>query len=445
MMTGSKEKVVKLNIWQILEEMLAKWKLILLSAILCGLAVFLLTNFAMPHYYESAAYFMLESPVYKAGRMPTTEERHAFEAHVERCAQLLRTDAAVEALMAYTDPETDPEALMEMLYLEPVLVEAQIRVAVRGEDAKEVGRLAEKIGRLLPQLTADDPVYRKAVDEIPEKPVTPKVARDTAGAVIFGFMFGASLVVAGMLFPKVSGKSSPLPKQWNVPTLGAVPQADSKELELAKKRRRAATAPVGEAREKAYEAIARKILELLRERRASTVIGITGVLPGEGKSVTAVHLARVLARMGRKVLLVDGNLRRASIHEKVSLMARPGLTEVLSGKLPLDEAVRMVNASDRPFHVLRAGQLPGNPAKVLTDQKLQNLMQQLRRSYECILLDLPAVKDGSDVTDAVMLMDTCLMVIRESTCNTKQMAKALEKLEAAGGNVMGVVLSDITE
>lgn len=445
MTTGSKDRIVKLNIWQILEALLAKWRLILLSTFVCGLAVFLLTTFAMPHYYESAACFMMERAVYTPGKMPNTEKRHIFEEHVANYEQLIRSDAAIEEMLVYADKGTDAEKLMEMLYVEPVLMEAQIRVAVRGEDPEEVARIAEKIGRLLPKLATEEPVYRKSVDDVPEKPVTPRIARDTISAVIFGFVFGASLVVVKQLFPKGISIPKHLPKQWNVPTLAAIPQADPEELEQAQKRRRAATAPVGSAREKGYQTIAEKVLELLKEKRACTVIGITSALAGEGKSVTAVQLARVLAQKGRKVLLIDGNLRHPAVHEKVSLMARPGLTEVLSGKLSLDEVVRMVNASDRPFYVLRAGLLPSNPSKVIADQKLQNLMQQLRRSYECILLDLPAVKDAADAMGAAPMVDTYLLIAHESTCNSKWMAAAMAKLEAVRGNVMGVVLNDITE
>ena len=201
MRTG-KKRIAKLNIWQLLELLWSKYRMILISTAAFGLAVLLVTGLMMPHYYECAAYFGLETPVYKAGRTPSTAERHAFEEKVEICDQLLRTDGAIQEMLGYANPDTDAQKLMEMVYAEPDLKNALIRVAVRGEDAEEAGRLAEKIGRLLPKLAEQTPVYRKSVDEAPKRPVTPRVLRDTISAMIFGFCAGASLVVVKHLFPK---------------------------------------------------------------------------------------------------------------------------------------------------------------------------------------------------------------------------------------------------
>lgn len=199
MRTG-KKRIAKLNIWQLLELLWSKYRLILISAAAFGLAVLLVTGLMMPHYYECAAYFGLETPVYKAGRTPSTAERHAFEEKVEICDQLLRTDGAIAEMLGYADPDTDAQKLMEMVYAEPDLENALIRVAVRGEDAEETGRLAEKIGRLLPKLSEEEPIYRKSVDEEPKRPVTPRVLRDTLSAMIFGLCAGASFVVVKHLF-----------------------------------------------------------------------------------------------------------------------------------------------------------------------------------------------------------------------------------------------------
>ena len=201
MKTG-KRRSPKLKIWQLLELLWSKYRLILISTAAFGLAVLLVTGLLMPHYYECAAYFGLETPVYKAGRTPSTAERHSFEEKVEICDQVLRTEEAINEMMGYADPDTDAQMLMEMVYAEPDLKNALIRVAVRGEDAEEVGRLAEKIGRLLPKLSEEEPVYRKMVDETPKRPTSPKILRSTLSAMIFGFCASASFVVLKRLFPK---------------------------------------------------------------------------------------------------------------------------------------------------------------------------------------------------------------------------------------------------
>ena len=169
------------------------------------------------------------------------------------------------------------------------------------------------------------------------------------------------------------------------------------------------------------------------------VFVITSSLPGEGKTTTAMNLALALAEGGERVALVEGDLRRPKISEYLRLESAVGLTTVLIGKLPLEDAIQTTANED--LAVLTSGSTPPNPAELLKSSSMAALIESLRESYDIVLIDAPPLLPVTDGALLAAQADGALLVVRHGKTTTDQVAVAVERLEAVGATPVGVIFN----
>ena len=172
------------------------------------------------------------------------------------------------------------------------------------------------------------------------------------------------------------------------------------------------------------------------------VLAITSSMPSEGKTLTAINCATVLAQQGAKVLLVDADLRQPSLHEAFNIPPGPGLSAILAGACPEDEAIAQLE--EMPYlTVLTSGTPPAYPAEMLASQKMADLIQRWRGEYDHIVLDTPPV---SMFTDAVVLgsrADAALLVVRSGVTTKYALRHTRDLLQRANVNIAGIVLNGV--
>jgi polysaccharide biosynthesis transport protein len=172
------------------------------------------------------------------------------------------------------------------------------------------------------------------------------------------------------------------------------------------------------------------------------IILITSALPQEGKTTTSVNTATVLAQKGTRVLLVDADLRRPSIHKALGLGPRSGLSNVLTGGVPLPDAISRSSVLPNLF-VLPAGTPPPNPAELLASSQMVEVLAELRQHYDHIVLDTPPMLS---VTDAVVLStraDAVVLVIRCGQTTKPALRRSREILGQVNARVAGVLLNAV--
>ena len=172
------------------------------------------------------------------------------------------------------------------------------------------------------------------------------------------------------------------------------------------------------------------------------VLAVTSSVPSEGKSLTSINLATVLAQQGAKVLLVDADLRQPSIHDAFQLAPQKGLTELLADTTPQAEFAATCDAQPN-LTVLPAGGSCASPAEVLASERMASLLTAWRSRFDYVVLDTPP---ASVFTDAVVLgaqADTVLLVARYRLTTRYALRHALEMLLRTNLNVCGVVLNGI--
>jgi non-specific protein-tyrosine kinase len=167
---------------------------------------------------------------------------------------------------------------------------------------------------------------------------------------------------------------------------------------------------------------------------------VTSTAPGEGKTTTATNLAVVFAQAGRRVLLVDADLRRPGVHEYFDLPNTHGLTTMLRGNaVDLEE---VAHPTEQPgLRILTTGPLPPNPAELLGSQRMQAVLGILRQGADLVIFDSPPLQAVADSAVLSAFVDGTLLVIDASRSRRRQVRVARETLARAGANVLGVVLN----
>jgi polysaccharide biosynthesis transport protein len=172
------------------------------------------------------------------------------------------------------------------------------------------------------------------------------------------------------------------------------------------------------------------------------VIMVTSALPQEGKTTTSINCAVVLAQKGVRVLLIDADLRRPSIHKTLGMGPRTGLSNVLTGSTTLEQAITHTAVLPNLF-VLPAGTPPPNPAELLASANMRDVLAQLREEYDHIIVDTPP---SLSVTDAVVLSpraDAVVLVIRSGQTTKQALRRARDILAQVNAKVVGVLLNAV--
>ncbi len=185
----------------------------------------------------------------------------------------------------------------------------------------------------------------------------------------------------------------------------------------------------------AYRLLRTSLLVAVKDGRK--VIQITSAAPGEGKSTTAANLAIALAQSGKKILLVDADLRRPTQHELFQVPQEIGLADVLLNEIEWQNAVRSTLIDG--LSLMTAGLCPDNPAELLASSRLEALAAQFREDFDYILIDSPPVLAVSDPCIIAPNVDGLLLVVRMRKTTRAALVRSRETLEAQGVPIVGVV------
>lgn len=171
------------------------------------------------------------------------------------------------------------------------------------------------------------------------------------------------------------------------------------------------------------------------------VVLVTSSLPGEGKSTLSVSLAQMAARYGQKVVIIDGDLRRPSVHRLAGISGRPGLVDWLLNRNTFDEIVATENPGG--IDVIPAGQLPTIPPNLLASERFKQLLRALVEQYDLVIIDSAPVLALPDTRVLARLADKTIFVVKWASTSYRVASTALHQLHDAGAYVAGAVLTAV--
>ena len=263
--------------------------------------------------------------------------------------------------------------------------------------------------------------------------IAPKPMNNMLAATLVGLTLGLCFALLQEFLDDRINTPEEARRIFGAPALGYIPLIEEKDSRL-----------LGQAR-------SGNLLETYRVLRSNVMfsavdapicsIMITSTVPGEGKSMTAFNLAVAMALDGRRVILVDADLRRPTVHKISGLERRPGLTNVLVGELALDEALQDTHV--RNLRVLTAGPLPPNPAEILNSQAMRNLHTAVRERADVIIYDTPPCLATADAQVLSADVDGVLYVAQFGETKKSAMRRSAELLNQAHARILGVVFNKI--
>ncbi len=186
----------------------------------------------------------------------------------------------------------------------------------------------------------------------------------------------------------------------------------------------------------AYKRLRTNLSFSLAEKNRCKVIGVTSALKGEGKSTTSINIAYTFAQTGKRVLLMDGDLRLPTIAKRLGVHSRPGISNLLAGNDILQRSAFLDGV-----HVIAAGDIPPNPAELLGSEQMVQSIEALSQVFDYIILDLPPVTVVSDALIASKLIDGMIVVCRQDYCEKKAIAETVRQLKFSDCKILGFAVT----
>jgi capsular exopolysaccharide synthesis family protein len=259
----------------------------------------------------------------------------------------------------------------------------------------------------------------------PRSPVRPNRKRIALAGALLGAMLGVGLVLGRDYIDNTLKDPDEIERYLHLEFLTAVPRYTDESAHLVTE---------------AYQNL-RTALIFGRTDDGGQVVLITSTVPEEGKTTTLVNLAKLLASAGERTLVVDFDLRRASLHHRLRVPREPGITDYFVRHEPIESLIRPTSMPN--LFALSAGPLPPSPPAILTRKTLPDLLARLRGEFEWVLLDSPPL---ASVTDGLLLArhaDLAVMVVQHNTVDKKVVKRAVSALRKVSSRLMGVVLNAV--
>ena len=175
------------------------------------------------------------------------------------------------------------------------------------------------------------------------------------------------------------------------------------------------------------------------DKQVKTLV-VTSSNAGEGKSTVAGNLAYTFCQNGKRVLIIDCDLRKPSLHRKFNVSNEEGLTDVLVGTSKLNNVMKKI---DDNLYLLTTGTLPPNPAEIIGSNTMENFLEQCKINFDYIILDTPPILPVTDSKLLAIKADATVVVVRSEISKSKHVSQAFKELEKVNANIIGTILNDV--
>lgn len=425
---------------QVLRE---RWVLIT-AAVGLGLALAVLYAVLRPPVY-TAQLQMYVSAQFADDPRTAYQGAQLSEQRVKSYTELLTGVRVSSEVQRRLGLDESPEEVARMTTATSELDSVILEVAVSDTSAGRATQIANTIGEVFPDVVTDierpadpgalPPVVVRVIEpaDVPAEPSSIGLPAILALGLLGGLAGGALGAVAVDSADTSVRTPETLRDLIQAPTLGSIPFD-----------RTAPRAPLvahddpQSPRAEAHRQL-RTHLQYVDVDRPPQIMVITSAGAREGKTTTVLNLAQVTASTGRRVLVVDADLRRPQVADLLGLEGAVGLTGLLTKRLPVIEATQ--RCAQGNFDVITSGALPPNPSELLGSQHMAELLDTLRGEYDMILIDAPPLLPVTDAAAVSRHADGAIIICRAGTTSAAQVRSAAESLRTASDRVLGGILT----
>ena len=279
----------------------------------------------------------------------------------------------------------------------------------------------------------------------PIKPIKPKKMIVLVLSLFVGAFLGTLLALVRNMMRTGIKDASQIESELDIPVYATVPRSPIQEsrIKLLKKKKTIPLLAIKDSDDIAVESIRsiRTTIHFSLNEAKNNIIAISGPSPEVGKSFITANLGAILAQSGKKVLVIDADMRRGYLQKYFNQLNTPGLSELLLGTSALTDVIKK-SELDNLFFIPR-GKSPSNPSELLGSQKFKQTLERLSEPYDHILIDTPptlAVTDGVIISQYTGVN---LLVVRHAKTQIKELEITMNRFEQANVKVNGVILNDV--
>ncbi len=467
---------IEIDLQRLFSTLLSKAWLIGLVAVICAVCVFLGTFFFVtPQYQSRAKFYVNNSSLSALSNMDlvtsiSSADISASRGLVKTYIVILNTRETLNDVIDYAGVQRTYGQVRQMISAAAVDSTEIFEVVVTSSDPQEAEKIANAIAYILPNRIKNiiDGTSAKVVEAavISASPSSPNYVRNAALGFLLGAVMMAAVVIVRALMDITIRAEDDLTLSCNYPLLASVPDmvvqskggyyhssydTNRKSTGKASSREYKPSELVGSeisfTAAEAYKVLRTKIQFSFVDEGGCRVIGVSSALTAEGKSITSVNLAYTLSQLGKRVLLVDCDMRRPTVAEKLPVAKSPGLSDYLTGQVQGDSLIQACGLKEdkHAFHVISSGRMPPNPMELLSSSRMEKMLDKLREKYHYIILDLPPVGEVGDALASAKLTDGMLMVVRQNYCDRIALNYAVSQLEFVDTKILGTVFNCTTE
>lgn len=424
---------------------LRRRRMLVLGNVLLALAISAVLSYATtPQYASSARLFVSttqsSSGEAYAGSLFSAQRVTSYAELVTGRELSLRVSEELEPkwrdLRYDVDAEVVPQTVILQITVQSSSPEGAQRVAQT--TAEELTVLVDELET--PPGRTRAPIKATVIDaaSLPQTPVSPRSVRNLGLAGLVGLLLGLGLALLRELLDTSVKSADDVAAVTDTVVMGEINYDSSTNSDPL-------ITDLGShsPRLEAFRTL-RTNLQFVEVDRDSKVFVVTSSVPEEGKSTTAVNLALVLGQAGRRVLLLEADLRRPRIQDLLGMEPTVGLTTVLVGCAALSHAIQEYDPVPN-LAVVTSGAIPPNPAELLQSQAMSDLLDQFRADYDVVLVDAPPLLPVTDAAILAAVSDGALIVARHGKTSREQLRQSMQRLEAVGGRALGVVLNMVPD
>ena len=431
-----------MNLQNILRILRTRWIPIAAAIVVAMLGTVIITATTTPLYKSSTRLFV---STYAGTSLTDTYQGNLFsQERINSYTVLLTGEVLAQRTVDALHLDISPQALRKEITARSkagtVLIDVDILdpSPVRARDIANT--LSSEFVAMVKQLeTSGDgnlPDTRVVVEQpasVSSSPAVPNLIRNLGLGLVTGVLLGVALAVGLDVVDSTVKKLDDLESITGTSVVGEIP--------VDKPRRTTPAISFANDNSRIAESF-RKLrtnLSFLAVDNPPRVIVVTSSIPNEGKTTTAINLALALAEADNNVLLVDGDMRRSMVQEYLKLDGSVGLSTVLSGAVPLSEALQETTFPG--LTVLTAGATPPNPSELLASQAAKKLLAELRGQFDYVIVDSSPLLAVTDGTLLAANADGALLLARYGKTRRDQLTHASEALSNVGAALLGAVFT----
>jgi receptor protein-tyrosine kinase len=416
------------------------WWLLVVGLVIGGATGLALASLTTPKYTSETQLFVTTTD---SGSTTEVYQGSQFsQQRVSSYAELLTGEELASRVIDRLNLDTTPELLARRISATPIPNTVLLDVAVTDESPARARDVATAVGTEFTSMVATletppgsqlSPVKVTVVKrpELPTSPSVPSAARDLALGLVIGLLLGTAVCIARVRLDRSVRGDEDAALLAGAPVIATILRDDA----LAKQH--VIDRAVGNRTAEAFRQL-RSNLQFLNVEQPPKAIMVTSALPSEGKTTVAVNLALVLADAGRRVTIVEADLRRPKVTRYLGLVGGVGVTNILAGSAAVDDVAQTYRNG---LTVIAAGPKPPNPGELLSSSNMAALIEELKAVNDYVIVDSPPLLPVADSTALATYVDGVLLSVHLGSTRKEQVAQAAATLARVGATTLGVILN----